>query len=91
MKLGRVNFSGADINNTAFSYSNLARADFRGAKFDTPIDFTNSYLYLTRFEGVDLSKATGIEQWQMDLTCGDADTVLPEGLEQPATWPCEEE
>lgn len=90
-ELGRVVFAGADINNTAFSYANLARADFRGSKFDTPIDFADAYFYRTRFEGVDLSKATGIEQWQIDLACGDENTVLPEGLERPGGWPCEEE
>lgn len=90
-ELGRVQFTGADLNDTLFSFSNLARADFRGAMFDTPIDFTNAYLYQTRLEGVDLSKATGLVQWQIDLACGNAETVLPSGLEKPADWSCEED
>ncbi|MEM7463398.1 MAG: pentapeptide repeat-containing protein [Pseudomonadota bacterium] len=90
-ELGRVNFSDADLNGTDFRYSNLARADFRTAIFDTPIDFTGTYLYLTRFEGVDLSKAIGIQQWQIDLACGDASTKLPSGTTAPDTWPCNPE
>lgn len=87
-ELGRVDFSDADINGTDFRYSNLARANFRTAKFDTPIDFTGTYLYLTQFEGVDLSKAIGLEQWQIELSCGDASTKLPDGITTPGSWPC---
>ena len=90
-ELGRVNFSGAAIDNTHFRFSNLARADFRTAIFSTPIDFTGSYLYLTRFEGVDLTKAVGMTQWQVDMICGDNDTLLPEGLSPNEAWPCGEE
>lgn len=88
-ELGRADFSGADINNTVFSFSNLARADFSGAVFDTPIDFADAYLYETNLQGVDLSQATGLKQWQIDLACGDDGTVLPEGLQKPLDWDCE--
>lgn len=90
-ELGRVMFTGAEINGTKFSFSNLARADFRGAVFDTPIDFTSAYFYRTRLEGMDLSKATGIVQWQIDLACGDPQTKLPAGIVAPTTWPCADE
>ena len=86
-----VPWSYTDINGTTFSYSNLARADFRGALFDTPLDFTGAYLYRTHLEGVDLSAATGIEQWQIDLACGDSSTKLPPGVTAPPAWGCEEE
>jgi uncharacterized protein YjbI with pentapeptide repeats len=90
-ELGRARFGKADINGTNFRFSNLARADFRESVFATPIDFGGSYLYLTRFDGVDLSNATGIEQWQIDLACGDANTKLPASLARPPKWPCAEE
>lgn len=90
-ELGRVNFSGADINGTNFPYANLSRADFRNAEFDTSIDFTGAFLYLTRFEGVDLSKAVGLAQWQVDMICGDANTKLPEGISPGPEWPCDDE
>lgn len=90
-ELGRVDFSDADINGTSFRFANLARADFRSAKFETPIDFTGAFLYQTRFEGVDLSKALGLSQWQVDMTCGDATTKLPADVTIPSDWPCEAE
>ena len=90
-ELGRANFNGADINDTVFSFSNLARADFSGAVFDTPIDFTDAYLYETNFQGVDLSMATGLKQWQIDLACGDDGTKLPAGLQVPQDWACEDD
>lgn len=90
-ELGRVIFTGADINGTKFSFSNLARADFRGSIFDTPIDFTSAYFYRTRFDGVDLSAAQGLQQWQIDLACGDDNTKLPAGINPGPDWPCGEE
>lgn len=90
-ELGRADFSDADINGTTFRFANLARADLRGAKFSTPIDFTGAYFYLTRIDGVDLSGTQGLEQWQIDLSCGDGSTKLPEGLEPSTQWPCGEE
>ena len=90
-ELGRAVFTDADINGTNFAYANVARADFRLAKFDTPIDFTGAFFFLTRIDGVDLSQAVGMAQWQVDMSCGDTTTKLPAGLEIPTTWPCEDE
>jgi len=90
-ELGRAIFSNADINGTNFRFANIARADFRNARFDTPIEFTGAFFYLTRIEGVDLSQATGLAQWQVDMSCGDGATKLPEGLTGSQDWPCEEE
>lgn len=90
-ELGRAVFTEAAIDGTRFRYSNLARADFRKARFETAIDFEGAYLYRTRFEGVDLSKAKGIAQWQIDLACGDASTKLPQGINPASGWPCAEE
>lgn len=86
--LGRVIFKGASLTGANFPFVNLSRADFRTSKFTGPIDFTGTYLFLTRFEGVNLGEAKGIEQWQIDLSCGDDKTQLPAGLDAPANWPC---
>ncbi|MDF2370230.1 MAG: pentapeptide repeat-containing protein [Rhizobiaceae bacterium] len=88
-ELGRALFVGVKMDDVLFSYSNLARADFRGAKTLGSVDFNNSFLYRTSFEGVDLSKATGLVQSQLDISCGNSETLLPEGLVQPADWPCQ--
>jgi uncharacterized protein YjbI with pentapeptide repeats len=90
-ELGRAVFVEAELTGTRFGLANLARADFRGAKFEGTLDFSQAYLYRTRLEGLDLSKATGLEQWQVDLACGDERTILPAGIKPHGDWPCAEE
>ncbi|ATN33661.1 hypothetical protein ACO34A_07550 [Rhizobium sp. ACO-34A] len=87
-ELGRADFRGATITGSRFTMANLARARLNGAVFTGPLDFSNAFLLLTRIEGLDLSAATGLEQEQVDLACGDASTRLPPGLVAPAGWPC---
>ncbi len=87
-ELGRANFVGATITGARFTEANLARADFTTAKFEGPIDFSGAFLLLTRFDGLDLSQAAGLQQWQIDQACGDQKTKLPSGLKAPADWPC---
>jgi len=87
-ELGRADFNGAVLTGTKFTKANLSRASFTGAKFTGPIDFSDSFLLLARIEGLDLSAATGLDQKQIDIACGDDKTKLPQGLTKPATWPC---
>ncbi|MCM2395288.1 pentapeptide repeat-containing protein [Rhizobium sp. S95] len=87
-ELGRADFRGATITGSRFTMANLARARLNDAVFTGPLDFRNAFLLLTRIEGLDLSSATGLEQEQIDLACGDASTRLPPGLVPPAGWPC---
>ena len=86
--LGRSQFDGAEVGGSRFSLANLARADFRTASFSKPVDFDRAFLFLTRIEGVDLAASTGLVQWQIDMACGNDETVLPTGLKKPANWPC---
>lgn len=90
-ELGRADFEGAELTGTKFTMSNLSRSRFEGATFTGPIDFANAFLLLARIEGLDLSTATGLEQKQIDIACGDAKTKLPQGLTAPAEWPCPED
>ena len=90
-ELGRSDFEGATLTGAKFTMANLSRASFEGATFTGPIDFENSFLLLTRIEGLDLSTATGLEQKQIDIACGDAKTKLPQGLTTPTSWPCAED
>lgn len=90
-ELARVIFGKAELGNSQFAMANLARATFKNAKMSGPVDFASAFLFLTRFEGVDLSQATGLKQDQLDLSCGDASTKLPAGLNAPAGWPCPED
>ena len=82
-ELGRADFKDADITGSKFALANLARADLSAAKFAGPIDFTDSFFFLTRIDGLDLSAATGLAQWQIDMSCGTAETKLPAGLTAP--------
>ena len=87
-ELSRAHFKGAVLTGTRFSLANLSRADLTGTKFEGPLVFDQAFLYLTRIEGLDLSAATGLEQAQVDLACGDDKTRLPAGLTTPSSWPC---
>jgi uncharacterized protein YjbI with pentapeptide repeats len=88
-ELGRADFTDADISGARFALTNLARADLSKSKFKKSIDLARSFLFLTRIEGLDLSAVTGLEQWQVDMACGDAATKLPAGLQTPSNWPCQ--
>ena len=90
-EFARANFKLANISGVKFDFSNLARSDFRGVKFDKTPSFANAYLFQVRFEGVDLSQATELKSWQIELACGDDATKLPEGLSRPDSWPCEDD
>ena len=85
---GRTIFDGATLVDNDFSYAALARADFRNAKISGTLNFTGSYLYQARFEGVDLSNAIGLKQWQIDMICGDESTKFPEGVTRPEKMEC---
>jgi len=88
---GRSVFTNAMLGNNDFSYASLARADFRDANINGPLNFEGAYLYQTKLGGVNLSHATGLQQWQIDMTCGDEKTILPEGVKRPQSWSCDED
>ena len=87
-EFARADFTDSDISGVNFDFSNLARADLRGARFEDAPSFNNTFMYQTRLEGLDLSKAEELQQWQVSLACGDEDTILPQGIERPDNWPC---
>ena len=84
-----MNFSSARLNGVSFQFTDLSRVIFNAAKL-TDVDFRGAYTYLTHFENVDLRKVSNLSQLQLDLSCGDRTTQLPEGRRMPDTWPCEE-
>lgn len=90
-EISRVNFTDAEVEDVTFEYTNLSRTDFRGSNLNAGISMQNAFLFRTRFEGMDLSNVTGLEAWQLKMACGNAATVLPEGMEHPENWPCVEE
>lgn len=68
----RVNFSHADLTNANFVGAYLEHANFSGAN-----------LTGVNFSGAEMSTATGLTQRQMDQTCGDEATQLPQGIRIP--------
>ena len=86
-ELGRVNFLNARLTDVNFKYSNLSRAIFNGAKL-AGVNFSVAYTYRTHFENVDLSMTSQLSQAQLEISCGDEKTKLPQGLKKPASWPC---
>ena len=90
-ELGRANFEKATLTGSKFTLANLSRARFEMSVFEGPLDFENAFMLLTRIEGVDLSAATGLQQAQIQLACGDASTKLPADITAPTTWPCADE
>lgn len=67
----------------------MARAIFTDTRLNK-VDFAGAYTFLTRFEGVDLRNTQQLTQTQLDIACGDDETLLPEGLSRPLSWPCVE-
>jgi uncharacterized protein YjbI with pentapeptide repeats len=87
-ELGRANFVKANLKGGNFSLANLSRANLKDSSTDGTTNFDRAFMFLTRIEGLDLSAAKGLQQSQIDLACGDKDTILPSGLTVPASWPC---
>jgi uncharacterized protein YjbI with pentapeptide repeats len=88
-ELGRAVFDNAVLTGTKFTLANLSRADLHESHFKGRIDFDRAFMFLTRIEGLDLSEATGLQQAQIELACGDPKTKLPKGLTTPSSWPCD--
>jgi len=74
MCMSFANFSGASFRGTDLSAANMASAKMDGA------DLTGAKLDITSFLGTDLSKTKGLTQAQIDMSCGDDKTKLPQGL-----------
>jgi uncharacterized protein YjbI with pentapeptide repeats len=88
-EMGRADFTDAELSNVSFEFTNLARAIFKGSKL-VNVNFRGAYTFLTRFEDVDLREVARISQLQLELACGNEGTQLPDGLEKPDRWPCED-
>ncbi|MCM2292742.1 pentapeptide repeat-containing protein [Allorhizobium sp. BGMRC 0089] len=87
-ELSRALFDRAILTGVDFSFANLSRATLINARTDGGMNFTDSFLFRTRIEGLDLSTAKGLTQDQIDLACGDDKTILPADLKKPSAWPC---
>lgn len=89
--MGRAVFDGTTLTDNNFEFANLSRINFTTAKIEGALKLKNAYVLQTNFSGVDLSSTSGLAQWQLDMSCGDSATKLPDGLTTPSSWPCSEE
>ncbi|WP_049803034.1 pentapeptide repeat-containing protein [Bradyrhizobium japonicum] len=71
---GSANLNGADLRSAKLTGADLRGTDLTGA------DLGNAKLSRAHLGGANLSAAKHLTQEQLDETCGDADTKLPEGL-----------
>jgi predicted NAD/FAD-dependent oxidoreductase/uncharacterized protein YjbI with pentapeptide repeats len=87
--LGRAVLREADLRDAVLHQARLHMADLRGAKLDGA-SLKDALMGDTRIEGVDLRGVAGLTQAQLERSCGDADTQVPESLVHPNSWPCED-
>ena len=88
------NFTGADLARTVFrdailrgadfEQADLTRANFDGADLEDA-NLTGAVLDRARFSGANLKGAQGLNQFQLESACGDANTILPDDF---ALAPC---
>jgi uncharacterized protein YjbI with pentapeptide repeats len=80
----RSGVSWGDLSAALLAHAGLRRANLSGAVL------VETYLAGAVLHGVDLRKAYGLTQAQLDTARGDADTQLPDGLRRPASWEAED-
>ncbi len=85
----RVDFSNANLKGVNLSFSNISRANLINIELDKNLYLKGAYMFLTLIEDLDLSGIKGIEQWQINMACGNENTMLPDGLTRPHEWPCQ--
>ena len=88
--LSRADLSGAVLSGADLSRADLSRADLSGANLRGAnlrgADLIRADLSRADLRGADLTGARGLIQGQIDLTTGNKDTKLPEGLTMPQRW-----
>lgn len=75
----------ADLSESYLNDSNLSQADLRGAVL-SGADLSGANLEDANLQGVDLQETEGLTQSQIDQTCGDEGTKLPNGLQAASKW-----
>ena len=86
-ELGRALLKGVDLTQADLTGAFLARADLRGAKLDRA-NLKNATLQFADLRDTDLSGAVNLTAAQIEATCGNAGTRLPQGIAMPAEWQC---
>ena len=85
----RVNFFNSNLKGVNLSFSNISRTNLTSVNIDENFSLEGSFMFLTRIEGLDLSGSKTLKQWQINMACGNKETILPQGITTPDTWPCD--
>ncbi|HEY3694917.1 pentapeptide repeat-containing protein [Phenylobacterium sp.] len=90
--MNRTSFAGADLRDVeayggvftgaSFAGANLTHASFVGTYLQGA-DFRGAVLEGANFSGAEMSRATGLNQAQLNRACGDRSTAPPPGLHIP--------
>lgn len=88
-ELVSADMHGANLERAILRDTNISRVNFIGSKL-AGADIRGAYTLLASFEGVDLSNIKGLSQNQLDIACGNEETILPVGYDRPDQWPCPE-
>jgi uncharacterized protein YjbI with pentapeptide repeats len=84
--LYEARLEGADLHEARLEGAVLYEAHLEGANL-YGAHLEGAKLAGAHLEGANLHRVNGLTQHQLDDTSGNAETVLPEGLTQPAHWP----
>jgi uncharacterized protein YjbI with pentapeptide repeats len=78
------------LQGAKLSFAHLEAASLIGARLEGAnliiAKLQGTHLTRAHLEGADLRGAEGLTLEQIDNTCGDAETKLPEGLCRPTHW-----
>ncbi len=89
-KLLGADLRGAVLNKTILGGADLSEADLRGAILIgadlLEADFSRADLNGAILIATDVSQTLGLTQEHLNGTKGDANTIIPNGLERPAHW-----
>jgi Pentapeptide repeats (8 copies) len=89
--LKEANLSGARLEEATLAGAHLGGANLKRARLEranlSGANVFGANLFGAKLEGANFSLVDGLVQDQLYDTSGDADTVLPKGLTQPAHWP----
>ncbi len=80
--LTRADFTEARLHEANLEEAMLHEAVFQDAEFEAA-SLQDAMLYQANLHGADLSKVTGLNQYQINMACLDKHTKLPHGLSHP--------
>lgn len=80
-----ANLTDADVAYARLDNANLKNANLTNAVLDHT-DFSNAVLSGVIIRGASLKQALNLTQEQINRCVGDAETVLPEYVDRPASW-----